>query len=47
MDVYKKKGPPVHGPPLWTWSMDLIVDPVHGLPRGPPLIFEDEFLPKV
>ena len=21
-------GPPLHGPPLWTWSMDLIVDPV-------------------
>jgi len=27
----QKKGPPVHRPPLWTWSMDLIVDPVHGL----------------
>ena len=25
-------GPPVYGPPLWTKSMDLYVDPVHGLP---------------
>ena len=41
---------------LWTWPMDPIVDLAHGPycgpgpwtnPRGPPLTFEDEFLPKV
>ena len=28
-------------------TMDLLADPVHGPHCGPPLIFEDEFLPEV
>ena len=30
--MYTKHGPQVHGPPLWTRSMDPFMDPVHGLP---------------
>ena len=39
--MYTKRGPQVHGPPLWTWSMDHLcepspcttpVDPVHRPP---------------
>ena len=30
---------PVHGPPLWTQSVNHLVDPVHGPLDGPPLIF--------
>ena len=40
-----KHGPPVHGPPPWTWSMDRVhqnMDRVHGPPimdrvHGPPI----------
>ena len=38
---------PVHGLPLWTQSMDHLVDPVHGPLDGPPLIFINFFSPKV
>ena len=27
-----KHGPQVHGPPLWTRSMDPFMDPIYGLP---------------
>ena len=30
--TYTKHGPQVHGPPLWTRSMDPFMDPVHGPP---------------
>ena len=30
--TYTKHGPQVHGPPLWTRSMDPFMDLVHGLP---------------
>ena len=30
--TYTKHGPQVHGPPLWTGSMDPFMDPVHGPP---------------